>query len=386
MTKHLLSSELVSDSILTDNYTTNRILEIPQNIDVELNDGILVLKAGSKVCVPNGFEEDGVTKKFDIMTITSDLTYIEPGTNVAVQAPVSFFVDTNKIYRRGNNQSGETLPDNFSGLFYNTTTNFCQSWDGQGNAVKCSLPICIVTSNGQSNNNIASIDQVFNGVGYIGQTIFSLPNIKVILANGRNEDGSYKTISIKTNDVATFTVSGTGIKDVLLQSNGLLNQATGGVYFADDGYVRNYVNGNINLGIVLAKVNVITAGTIDSFLSYEVDSMANSGADNFSKVGRSQLSFLTMPSSKYIDLTLGTSGTKYTAPANGYFNLMKMAASNAQNIHMTCNDRTDISWGSTTNVNVSLMFPVGKGDIVTVTYSTTGKTERFRFFYANGDL
>ena len=36
------------------NYTTNRILEIPQDIKLELNNGTLTLTAGSKVYVPNG--------------------------------------------------------------------------------------------------------------------------------------------------------------------------------------------------------------------------------------------------------------------------------------------------------------------------------------------
>ena len=37
---------------------TNCITEIPQDIKLELNNGILTLKAGSKVYVPNGFETD----------------------------------------------------------------------------------------------------------------------------------------------------------------------------------------------------------------------------------------------------------------------------------------------------------------------------------------
>ena len=47
-------------------YTTNRILEIPQDIKLELNNGKLTLKAGSKVYVPNG------AGKFDEITTTKD--------------------------------------------------------------------------------------------------------------------------------------------------------------------------------------------------------------------------------------------------------------------------------------------------------------------------
>ena len=37
---------------------TNCITKIPQDIKLELNNGTLTLKAGSKVYVPNGFEQD----------------------------------------------------------------------------------------------------------------------------------------------------------------------------------------------------------------------------------------------------------------------------------------------------------------------------------------
>ena len=47
------------------NYTTNRILEIPQDIKAELNNGVITIKAGTKVYIPNGFETDGITRKFE---------------------------------------------------------------------------------------------------------------------------------------------------------------------------------------------------------------------------------------------------------------------------------------------------------------------------------
>ena len=53
-------------------HISNYIRYINQDIKLELNDGTLTLKAGSKVYVPNGFEADGVTPKFDYMDITSD--------------------------------------------------------------------------------------------------------------------------------------------------------------------------------------------------------------------------------------------------------------------------------------------------------------------------
>lgn len=50
--KEVTSADFFQSNLL--NYTTNRILEIPQDIKLELNNGTLTLKAGSKVYVPNG--------------------------------------------------------------------------------------------------------------------------------------------------------------------------------------------------------------------------------------------------------------------------------------------------------------------------------------------
>lgn len=75
-----------------NNYTTNRILEIPQNIKLELNNGTLTLKAGSKVYVPNGFEEDGTTPKFDAVTIERGVSRSSFGNVTA--SKVFFYVTT----------------------------------------------------------------------------------------------------------------------------------------------------------------------------------------------------------------------------------------------------------------------------------------------------
>ena len=64
-------------------YTTisNCITEIRQNIDLELNNSMLTLKTGSKVYVPNGFEQDGVTRKFSEVIINTDLSMLSSGMN-----------------------------------------------------------------------------------------------------------------------------------------------------------------------------------------------------------------------------------------------------------------------------------------------------------------
>lgn len=90
-------------------------------------------------------------------------------------------------------------------FWYDTANNIIKlsidtgsSWTGQ-----YSLPICIETS---SSSAITSIDQVFNGFGYIGNTIFALPGIKGRVPNGFSIDGKPNSIERTTTKVSTRNV------------------------------------------------------------------------------------------------------------------------------------------------------------------------------------
>jgi hypothetical protein len=72
--------------------------------------------------------------------------------------------------------------------------------------VEACLPIAIVTTTGVD-SKFASIDQVFNGFGYIGPTAFALPNVKVLIPDDINPDGSLKNIEITLDKVVTRTIT-----------------------------------------------------------------------------------------------------------------------------------------------------------------------------------
>ena len=99
-----------------------------------------------------------------------------------------------------------------------------------------------------------------------------------------------------------------------------------------------------------------------------------------------------MPSSKYIDLTLGASGTTYTAPANGYFTLGSIDSSTSPSQPYAClknnsNGMITMSgWASTSSIT-AVFLPAKKGDTVTVIHDdiTSFSNEIFRFIYAEGD-
>lgn len=112
---------------------------------------------------------------------------------------------------------------------------------------------------------------------------------------------------------------------------------------------------------------------------------ANINADNFSVAGKAVLAGLSMPSGKHTNLTLGASGTTYTAPANGWFYLMRRAHGATQSIQLSYNNNSIIAWGNNTdNINIALLLPVSAGGVVTVDYTATGPETIFRFVYADG--
>lgn len=89
-----------------------------------------------------------------------------------------------------------------------------------------------------------------------------------------------------------------------------------------------------------------------------------------------------LPSSRFIELTLGASGTIYTAPANGWLYLQ--GESSATNGYVTLSG-SGISPIASANANgyLSCFRPVRKGEVIEVLYAAlTGVT--FRFYYAEG--
>ena len=200
---------------------TNCITYIQQDIKLELVNSTLTLKAGSKVYVPNGVESDGVTTKFDAVTIPNDIVI----SSTAGSYTDKWFI----FYKKSTNTwqwelishcfSGSSLPTSVSEnrIGYNTSTNKMQfsSRGGSYTDVDLSFPLCIMST---VSGTITSIDQIFNGFGYIGSTVFALPGVKGLIPNGRNADGSLKNIEFTNNKVLTWEKIDNKINDWFFES------------------------------------------------------------------------------------------------------------------------------------------------------------------------
>ena len=239
------------------NKITNCLLEVPQNIKLELNNGTLTLKAGSKVYVPNGV---GV---FEEVVTPSDISR-----TVVWSSPGFITYESNGIDWANINYcfSGNTAPDNPSNgwLWYDTANNIIKKYNGSEWTAKKSLPIAIL--NASTTQSEQSIDQVFDGFGFIGSTAFVLPGVKGLIPNGRNEDGSLNNteFTIDTVKINTKQNDWTQEQEQFINASGLSGRKIGDHYYDE---VNNYNKRNDGAIMVYCSwgAATLTAGRISNF-------------------------------------------------------------------------------------------------------------------------
>lgn len=256
-------------------YTTNRILEIPQDIKPELNNGALTLKAGSKVYVPNGVGVfDEIVFESDLST--TGLSYSKPC--FVMYDHVNKTISVRDILQCQSGTSTPTSEISGVGVYYNTSENKVYLYANNTWVARAiALPLCIVNMQ-NSSPYIASINQVFNGFGYIGSTVFALPGVKVQIPNGRNDDGTNKSILVTTTAVSTNQYnSSVNIMHWFINSLGHVG------YYGDNSVIYNEntnfyeerSSGNKYFCVVFAESSYST-GKVSDYKSTTVDSVVNS--------------------------------------------------------------------------------------------------------------
>lgn len=104
----------------------------------------------------------------------------------------------------------------------------------------------------------------------------------------------------------------------------------------------------------------------------------------------SQVAHMAMPSDKYIDLTLGASGTVYTAPADGWASAFDFIVDTNTILAIYMNSKKGIGnrlARSAKKSYANVMIPCSKGDTFKIEYGDqTGNsnTPKLRFYYAVG--
>lgn len=154
--------------------------------------GALTLKAGSKVYDGNGL----------FSTISSDVSLTPLN---YVNSPHFLFIrEDGTLYARlvSECESGTIIPTSGYKLFYNTTDKKIYLIENGVNVGCTSFPLAIV---GISGGLATSINQIFQWCGYIGNTLFALPEVKGLIPNEYNEDKAYKNVEWISNNVVVRT-------------------------------------------------------------------------------------------------------------------------------------------------------------------------------------
>ena len=138
--------------------------------------------------------------------------------------------------------------------------------------------------------------------------------------------------------------------------------------------------------IVIANATKTTIQVDIDEIATDLNGKADVDLTNVNDAGTSLAAGWPMPSSTYDDLTLGSSGSSYTAPTNGWFSICKVSSATGQSLGFE-NSTKKIgvaSYSSATNQYIKCFLPAHKGDVVYCYYATGGTTNWFRFIYAVG--
>ncbi len=290
------------------NNITNCITEIPQDIKLELNNGTLTLKAGSKVYIPNGKNSDG-SKKFNVHIVASDkvISYgsIFSGLVLAINSANDSFL-ARISYTTGSDTSSRNIIYDTSNNLVKTNTPGTSNWTSG-----LSFPIAIINC---IETNKFTIDRIFNGLGYIGSTVYALPGVKGLIPNGRNADGSLRNIELTLDKVLTETFPDLDVPVyVTLKTNSLDYWQVAVTPIGYDEAENIFINGNnIKSNETILGISYLSNGRIVSFTPKTVFHALDYN-------DKSTISSWSLPSKNTIQLTVGSSGRAYNAPANGYF-------------------------------------------------------------------
>ena len=201
-----------------------KVTYIPQDIKLELNNGTLTLKSGSIITAPDGTQLQVTADK--TRTQTSNGQYMIFASNVSgnIAGPVP-------VAKIG---SGSSVPaDNTNFVrFFNTSNQKFYTWSSSNQVWQLwdvALPVCVMTVSG---GQISSIDQVFNGFGYFGSSLFMLPDVEGFYPNGKDGfENIFRTI--KQTRVVIFNPSGKRTDTPVCFTNGAYTRWSGGFEIVD---------------------------------------------------------------------------------------------------------------------------------------------------------
>ena len=353
---------------------TNCITEIPQDINIEWTSSSLTIKAGSKIYIPNGtgtfneftFPSDAVLTNFG--SLTSDLLLCYDSINNVLNGWQNCF-------------SGSSAPTGQTNmLWYDTTNNAVKSTTNSGSTWNSgwSLPLALISRSGGLLTNVKNI---FNGFGYIGSTVFALPGVKVLVPNGRNDDGSLKSQLFELTTVLTSSYHYSNE----MQYFGF-NRTDGVGAFKIRTTIYDEAKNTFSFSpntqstlptCVLCGIVTYSSETISYFKPFSVAHAVDYNDSEY-------IAHCATPGTRYTNLTLGASAAAYTAPADGYFALAATFNTNGYLYIYRSGARIGTTLPYSANYWVDSSIFVSKGDVIIIQYNGTASVQSFIFIYTNG--
>ena len=135
------------------------------------------------------------------------------------------------------------------------------------------------------------------------------------------------------------------------------------------------------VGNMVKADTVIDTGQITEVLNGKADL----DAANLSRSGKSLLCGLGKPGGRYVNLTLGASGSSYTAPANGWAAWGGQFSTAAGNLSIGNNSFYSQGTATSGAQYIGVYIPVRKGENFYVDYAQVSATVLFRFIYDEGE-
>lgn len=265
---------------------TNCLIDIPQDIKLELNNGTLTLKAGTKFYLPDGNQYQ----------ISTDTTVSAGGANEPYFIFGTVTGGTSVSLARAQVSicySGSTQPSFVgAGIWFDTVNNVIKySSDGGStwSSSNWSLPLAICTPQSSA---WVSIDQVFNGIGYIGGAVFVSPGVKGLIPNGRNADGTLNNSLTQTTALVIRNYTGTQKLFWGISGNNVYYQTQSSVNYDANTNTTNWqtaivARGEVVSGVITQfdarlPVRLATTEMMDDLQS-QLDSKANVNLSNISE-------------------------------------------------------------------------------------------------------
>lgn len=328
--------------------------------------------------------------------------YIQVATGVEETLPAIREYNINTPFFFGQSMYSDVAPDNASWLVsngqYNAKTVYPDYYDWLVEQMNAGVSGFVASTSAYTDYDfvINTTDQTFR---------LPLLNGEEDLPSDRYDNLTISSITQRFTAPANgiYTVSGVGFGWIDIANETSVGFGSCSQPRTTDGYGRYTINAKQGDKIVIFcqtipssyRCRFIYATGNGSLYYYVGDtvqdaSLINAGAvlgQLATKTNSVEAAEASMPSGRYIDLTLGASGSTYTAPANGYMTLRRTSTGVGQYVVGRDTNKSgyyDRCWSSKTGQNLCAIVPCLKGTIIRFDYSAPTAVQ-FRFIYAEGD-